>query len=150
MGINFLLRKSEHIGSMDKLPISRKAITFFDTYDQAIPYQLVGLDKKAHSVLANIQYPKLTFSEWADVRDTQDRMEIQTHASYKYSLYHIPGLEKIRRGHATSSNFSYSYPGRCRGWAQETHITFVKIWRSNNDGCSRIPTIHYSHLRWLD
>ena len=58
MRITFLLRKSEHIGSMDKQPISRRTVTFFDKYNRAIPYKEVGLNMKAQSVLANIHYSK--------------------------------------------------------------------------------------------
>lgn len=111
MGITFLLRKSEHIGSMDKLPISRRAVTFFDKYNRAIPYKEVGLNTKAQSVLANIQYSKTDlFGMGRRARHTRqqgdpDACVVQVlenwvrltrdefGAKEEDSLYHIPGLE---------------------------------------------------------
>ena len=54
VGINFLLRKSEHISTKGKgaaPPLKRKHIVFFDINNRPIPYHLVGKIKAEHVVI---------------------------------------------------------------------------------------------------
>ena len=57
VGITFMLRKSEHIGSTDKDPINRLDVTFFDESGQRILYKDVG-KRVAQSVILNVQFAK--------------------------------------------------------------------------------------------
>ena len=61
VGINFMMRKSEHMGSKDARPIARDNFTFFDTEDQPIPYELVG-HRPARTMYANVLFAKTDMS----------------------------------------------------------------------------------------
>ena len=61
VGINFLLRKSEHImtkGKAAAAPLLRKHVVFFDINNRHIPYEQVG-KVRAHAVVLNITFGKV-------------------------------------------------------------------------------------------
>ena len=113
VGITFMLRKSEHIGSIDVRQIRKRDLTFFDNKNTIIKYQDVG-KVQSHRLVINVEFSKTDQSgygrrtqhyrqsgvdsacivqnleNWiALVRDKYNATEDQ-------GLYEVPGLQEFK------------------------------------------------------
>lgn len=123
VGITFLLRKSEHIASVNRkgraiVPLCRKHITFFNGKGKAIKYKNVGTEKyKAETVTLNVRFAKADKSGYGRrtshtrqpghpesctvsilekyISETRDEHE----CTEEHGLYEIPGIGTLGTKH---------------------------------------------------
>jgi hypothetical protein len=85
VGINFLLRRSEHmnISNSTAKVLTRQNIIFFDYENNIIKYTMIGT-VKARSVTANIQYSKTALDVERRISGSSSHLRKITHASYRF------------------------------------------------------------------